>query len=88
MLPEQPERSVVKGARLDARDPEGPQPCAEFLGRFPAEGGDQGAVRFDGAVPDPSGHPQGEHPRLSGPGPGHDAEQRVLGLDGRVVGPA
>ncbi len=86
MLPEESECGVVEGSRLDPGDPEGPQPCAELLGRFAAEGGDQGAVRLDGAVAHPAGHPQGQHPGLSGPGPGHDAEQRVLGLDGGPLG--
>ena len=75
--------------KVPAFTPETPsdhKPGAELLGRLAAEGGDQGPVGLDRAVAHPAGHPQGEHPGLSGAGAGHDAEQRVLGLDGGALG--
>ena len=71
---------------LTPETPERPQAGAELLGRLAAERGDQGPVGLDGTVADPAGHPQGEYPGLSGPGAGHDAEQRILGLDGGSLG--
>ena len=86
VLAEEPQRGVVEGARLDARHPERPQAGAQLLGRLAAERGHQGPVGLDGPVPHPAGHPQGEHPGLAGAGAGHDAEQRILGLDGGALG--
>ena len=86
VLAQQAQGGAVEGPGLHAGDSQRPEPGAQLVGRLAAEGGDQRAVGFDRALADPAGHPQREHPGLAGPGPGHHAEQGILGLDGHALG--
>ena len=82
MFPQQPERGAVEGAGLHPGDAERVEAGTQLLRCLAAERGDQGAVGLDGPLAHPPGHPQGQDPRLAGPGSRHDAEQGLVGLDG------
>ena len=83
---QQAERGAVEGAGLHPGDPQRVEAGAQLVRRLAAERRDQGAVGLDGPVTHPPGHPQGEDPRLAGAGPRHDAEQRLVRLDGLTLG--
>ena len=86
MFAEEAEGGAVERAGLHTGDAEGPQACAQLVRRLAAEGGDEGAVGLDRALPDPAGDAEGEDPGLAGAGAGHDAEERIVRLDRLALG--